>query len=194
MYRSNRYIIYSLLLVAVGLALFEYFRAPTPPPAALRTAAPKVNMNERVNYHIKKVDNQRRFDRLKSEVENSQMSYSPGERQPLEALPTGTSVNEKESIPLNQIASDLESESAKRKFPSTPEDQVNEWIESMQLRRDFDSKYRNEYVAAFIENAAQHGYLVKVDDNLRIVEVRRIPARMPQSLPEPKKKKSSKKK
>ncbi len=145
------------------------------------------DLNEKIDRHLKAVDLEERLHRAAAEQANEAFSEQSSRLAPAESMqyhpqPLRIKQERREgAIAQKQREDALPSDYRVQ----TMDQQIYRGMALDQWLQDYDEKYREEYVKAFIENARRAGYAVKVNKRLEVTDVRPIPddaLRLPNSV------------
>lgn len=127
-----------------------------------------------VNYHIREVSNNIQREKMKVEDENSYLSHSEGSLTPMNELPREISIYASDEQPFAQKMENIDHYAGATNFKRSAEEKIREFLEKMEYQKDYNEKYREEFKQALIENARRAGYILKIDDQLRVLQIRSI--------------------
>ena len=140
----------------------------------LKPNTPKVDVNTpqfraKVNEILQKMDRDRELRRMEQEVENRQQEEKIGSQlikpPPLQG-PVGYEM--KQDSKTEDVAKDVRTPSQLPNFRRDIDDHISYRLQMNQMLRDYDKIYQQEYIKAFIQNAREAGYDVRVDKDLNV--------------------------
>lgn len=183
---DSRWLWIAGLMVFFGvLILLSSMR--TRPPSALGVDGIPKDLNKNIGRHLKETDLQQRYHEAVTEQQNDafydQSSLAPSESGEYRSQPMRISPEEQEkAIAQEQAEKDLPMDYRVQSL----DQKIYRGLALEQYVKDYDEKYREEYVRAFLENARKAGYIIRLNKKLEIVDIQPAnddrPLRIPQSV------------
>lgn len=170
-----------LLVLAMGIGAVAFWWTPSTDPSATAAgpdaeveARKRKELEDRVNRHIQLTNRKIETDREKIEQEKRFTIPQVGQLaiQPNNEL-TGGVVTRGDRNEYNTIR-DLERDRSAP--PPSMNNQIQEELAENQARQRHNEAAMKEYARQFVENARRNGYDVKLSEDYRVLDVRKLPA------------------
>ena len=140
-------------------------------------------IDQSIDRNLKAADIERQLEELKVRIENEKAERL----REIEAYNRGGNPN---NLQLGQEshAADIMQEIEQNSLRGDegyldPSDVVERRIARDQLLADYDKKYKKEYIKRFLQNAADQGLEVELNDDLEVIEIRELPSDEPMRFP-----------
>jgi hypothetical protein len=172
-------IVVSGILAIVGFTHSHHEGAPT--SSAAHRAAPSEleKYRDNIEYHRTMTGTKLNRERIEAEIETSRPLLNPAPQ----TNPAALKRNDLSGVPILPEGHHRQS-SRDRTMPTDPnrvESEIATTLQNEAEAQEWEQRERAQYVKDFVANAAAQGYRVKLDKNLNVIQV----DRMPQSEREP---------
>lgn len=171
----SRLLAVALLLLA-GFFAFLFFLPESKSPKNSVKSAQSKEFEERVNRHLFKTSQSMELSREKMKIEADRLaSQGVGALRPSpeKVHPLDLSTDPKTEALLQALGREARVSNG----PSSPDEQIQaDLFESQQLQ-EYSEEYKREYARQFVENARKAGYIIKLNDDYKVISVR--PLRKP---------------
>lgn len=168
---DKSYLLPLALLLLAGFFVFLFFLPENAPKSGGDMAHSK-QFEDRVNRHLFKTAQQMELSREKMQLEANRLAQSG-----IEKVPPQTQVHKLDLSTdprAEALLQALGREVKESTGPSNPDEAVQaELFESQQLQ-EYSEEYKAEYARQFVENARKAGYLIKLNDDYKVISVRPI--------------------
>lgn len=171
---DKSYLLGLALLLLAGFFIFLFLLPENEMSAVVDNSAQSKQFEERVNRHLFKTSQNMELNREKMKLEADQMANGGiGPRRPAPAAdvnPLDLSADPRAEALLQALGRDVK----ESKGPANSDEQVQaELFESQQLA-EYSDEYKKEYARQFIENARKAGYIIRLNDDYKVIFVRSI--------------------
>jgi len=175
---DKSYVIALLLLLLAGFFVILYLlpeKSPSSPAGAAGGPQSK-QFEERVNRHLFNTSQTMELSREKMKLEADRLEregVKPRGADSTPVHPLDLSTDPRAEALLKALGR----EATQPHGPANPDEQIQaELFESQQLQ-EYSEEYKREYARQFIENARKAGYIIKLNDDYKVISVR--PLRKP---------------
>ena len=133
----------------------------------------------RVNQHLKETAINLESDRIRraQEAQSELKKLEEGTSEIIEAPEPGLTFESDQS--MSQLSEQLNRSQQLSDEQLTPEQIVQNRLLEIQMQKNADQAYREEYARQFIENARAGGWDIKLGPNFEVLSVRKIRPRKP---------------
>lgn len=166
----------ALMLLSLGLMIWDDQGARTP-TSVVRAPRPNIYTPDtvaRINKHLQWTEKQSDLAALAREVENAELSPEPKMGRPVHPNKGPTNPFESEDM-AGRVYRDLEPDAGKFDSPRLPADRISSLLEQRQWVEKYDRKQTEEFIKAVRENARRAGYELQISNDLKVVNVKRLP-------------------
>lgn len=172
---GNKILFHFALLLFLGAGAFLYLAVSEKDDLIAKQQAELLNPvdPDSVNFNLKAALQQQQINKIKilEEIKRGKVD-SNANRQ---IQPPESSI----SFESDKINSDIQDALGKNKGTDTtslsPDDIVQAHLYEIQVMKQLDDAYRKDYAKKFIAYAKSKGFAVKLDAQLRIISIKRIP-------------------
>lgn len=176
MEKKARYLILSLLLLASAGFLALSMEETQPVAKPDKTSATSGKASALINKHLWQANHLKEQAEKRVEAQNSYMAPRLGDS----IWPTsqdrskGYSVDHSPDRNENRVYQDLNRD--RKEYRSTdPDHIIQSQIHDDERMREYEMSYRQEYARQFVQNARRNGYDVRLNSDLVVISVKRIP-------------------
>lgn len=178
--KKDRSLLIPVLFLVLSAFFIYLFMLPEPgaKTAKERSAEQAQRFEQKVNRHLFQTSQSLELNRQRAALEAARLSG--------QTVNAGPAIDpEKESHPLDlstdsrndSLVKDLDRESKQPSLPKTPSELVQAELFEQEQLAAYSEEYKRAYAQKFIENARQAGYLVKLNDQYKVISVQ--PLRKP---------------
>lgn len=175
-FRSAAQMAMALLFLAMGVMIWDH-----KDQEELASTKPTRNSEEvytpdtlaRINRHLQWTERQTDLKALAVTVENAEFAAPthPGPNAPPPHLQNPFA---SEDV-AGRVLKDLEPSAGQFDNPVLPADRINTLVEQRQWMKNYDRKQTEEFIRAVQNNAHAAGYHLEINNQLKVVKVRRLP-------------------
>lgn len=165
----------ALMLLALGLMIWD--QGGSVSLTSVRPPQPNVYSPDtvaRINKHLQWTEKQSDLKAIATEVENAMLSPEPRLGRPFHASKGAVNPFETEDF-AGKVFRDLEPDAGRFDSPYLPADRISSLIEQRQWIESYDRKQTEEFIRAVRDNARRAGYELQIDNDLKVVNVKRLP-------------------
>lgn len=161
------------LLLLAGFFIFLFLLPEHEKPVDAGDSPQSKQFEERVNRHLFKTSQNMEINREKMKLEADQLAsrgIGPRGPAPAEDHHLDLSTDPRAEALLQALGRDVKESMG----PTNSDEQVQaDLFESQQLQ-EYSDEYKKEYARQFIENARKAGYIIRLNDDYKVIFVRPI--------------------
>ena len=174
--KKNDSLIFFALLLFLGAGGFLFLALDEQKELANQRSAGELKpiQSDEVNFNLKTAQQRQQLDRLRVIEEINRLKPDPKAQPSMRNDSTGTisfDSDHRNQDVLEATRKNVVSE----KLQLTPDEIVQGHLYELQMAKQMDEAYKKEYARRFIEYARSKGFAVKLDSQLKITSIRRIP-------------------
>jgi len=170
--KDKSYLMAIALLLLAGFFVF-LFLLPEKDPHISAEGAHSKDFEDRVNRHLFKTSQSIEMNQARMKIEAEKMAregISPQAVAAPDVHNLDLSTDPRAEALLQALGRDVKEANG----PASPDEQVQaDLFESQQLQ-NYSEEYKKEYARQFVENARKAGYIIKLNDDYKVIMVRPI--------------------
>lgn len=131
-------------------------------------------VHKRVNAHLEKTVETMEMRKTQMIIQNTRAALEYGQTKPEVAIaPPAEGVDLRKDGRADIVAEDLGRETRMHSMPSNPTDLIHSQLFAEDAQRAEDAAFKAEYARQFIQNAKAAGWEVQLDDNYKVISVKK---------------------
>jgi hypothetical protein len=173
--KNNKILFYVSLFLFLGAGAFLYLAVNEKNTLILKKPAELLHPvnSDHVNYNLKTALQQQQLDQINTLEEIRRGKIDPDASKMFK--PHESSISFESDNINNDVLEALGKNKNNEATSLSPDDIVQAHLYEVQVMKQMDEAYRKEYAKKFIAYAKSKGFAVKLDAQLRIVAIRKIP-------------------
>jgi hypothetical protein len=183
---SNRLFI---ILIVLGAALLWIGLNQPNQASSYSSVSPKNNLTTQkidnsINSHMRLTERKLLDTQLARDLDNRLTTRTNPEADPFsigKGHDASLGVDLEQENKAAQVYKDISKPSIRYDIDSDPEEKIRAQMALQKWMAEYDQRYKEQYIKAFIENARRAGYRLEVNGELEVTKVEKIDNRMPQS-------------
>lgn len=163
-----------LLLLLAGYLLYQGLQDADGEIRLSSISRKDPRVQERVNRHLEKTVEVMEMRKTRAIIEGTRSAMEYGTTKPVEAVqvrPEGVDLRRDSRAEI--VVEDLGRETRVHDLPRNPTDMIHSQLFAEDAQKAEDAAYRKEYARQFIQNAKNAGWDVQLDENYRVISVKK---------------------
>jgi hypothetical protein len=170
---------YLPLLLILGAGVLLYFGLNGQGGGLVSSGASRSDprVKNRVNSHLEKTVETMEMRKTQMIIQNTRAALEYGQTKPEVAVaPPSEGVDLRKDVRADIVAEDLGRETRVHSIPSNPTDLIHSQLFAEESQKAEDAAFKAEYARQFIQNAKAAGWEVQLDDNYKVISVKKARA------------------